>query len=63
MADCVNSKRIEGQIKEAQEKAEQKRAEVRKQPGKLSWSCSDGLLSWQIVQFQSQIQQQAAASA
>ncbi|KAF7128488.1 hypothetical protein CNMCM5793_003276 [Aspergillus hiratsukae] len=36
-------KRIEGQIKEAQEKAEKKRAE--------------------IVQFQSQIQQQAAASA
>ncbi|KAH1616465.1 hypothetical protein KXW65_005245 [Aspergillus fumigatus] len=36
-------KRIEGQIKEAQEKAEKKRAE--------------------IVQFQAQLQQQAAASA
>ncbi|GIK01390.1 hypothetical protein Aspvir_005426 [Aspergillus viridinutans] len=36
-------KRIEGQIKEAQEKAEKKRAE--------------------IVQFQTQLQQQAAASA
>lgn len=36
MADGSNSKRIEGQIKEAQEKAEKKRAEVRDTSRKLS---------------------------
>jgi prefoldin beta subunit len=36
MADDVDSKRIEGQIQEAQEKAEKKRAEVRNSPRKIS---------------------------
>jgi prefoldin beta subunit len=36
MADGIDSKRIEGQIKEAQEKAEKKRAEVRNSSKKLS---------------------------